>query len=652
MLVCFQRLCLAVLFSAVSIGCASKAFAGYPLAYVGYSEIRDVAMSPDGTSVATLKTQYYENIRSRRDWDDIEFTSTETGEAGYRHDLEDRLYYWISWPVNDVLLAQAMVYDIGRKSAKTQVQLLAINPVTGTERVLYSGDKGDYKKTRKVPRIMGISTENREIAIRIDTSGGRDLVVISIDTGARRVLARGSKKTLSWELGPDLTPFMRIDQGKRDDETQVYVLNEKGDWVLRQKFNSFENDFSPASYVSTEEEMLVVHRPSGAQTAALYRYDLGQNVYKDRLFDVPGHDITAVGRSKFGGELMYVGWFEDQLKKKWFDDDFEATAAKLDKALSPSDNWSIVETSEDNRRWLIFVSSPTRPGSYLFFDLDSKKARFIGDRRPELEPEHLKPIERVNYAAEDGTQLFGYFIQTQRGADAPLIVIPHGGPVARDYADFDGIAQYFAYKGYNIFQPQFRGGGELGLSFEESGFGEWGRAMQTDIEDGVTALVEQGLLSANSRRTIFGMSYGGYAALAAATLTPDNYACAISVNGVSDLPMMLASYDRTDPTENDVYNVWVKRIGDPQTDMDRILSVSPRQQMQNVHIPILLIHGTDDNIVDVEQSRAAYRTLSELQRPGMYHELEGAGHQIDDEDQRTEMLVMVDRFLSQCMPPW
>lgn len=630
----------------------STAYASFPLAYVGYSDVRDIALSPDGSSVVTLNTQFYEGIRSRRDWDDIVFRSTETGEITYTHDIEYRLYYWVSWPVDEIILTQALVYDIGRRNAKTQVKLLAIDPKDGTERVLYSGDKGNYKKERKIPRIMGISTKSREIALRVEDGKRRNLIAINIDSGETRLLARGTSKTIDWEMDENLRPYLRTDEGRRENETRVYVLNDEGDWVLRRSYNSFENNFRAASYVTEDEEMLVVHRPDGAQQSALYLYDLGNDVYKEALFEVEGHDIVTSRRTKFDGQLMYVGWYEDKLEKEWFDEDFESAGKALDKALKPEDNWSIVETSADNRHWLLFVSSPTRPGIFLYYNLDTKRARVLGNIRPDLKSGTVFPLQRIDYTAADGTELFGYFLQTKRGAEAPLIVMPHGGPVARDYADFDGMAQFLTYKGYNVFLPQFRGGGELGLSFEEAGHGEWGRAMQTDIEDGVTSLINQGLVSPQSGRIILGASYGGYAALAGATLTPENYGCAISINGVSDLPMMLNSYDRTDPDDEEVYQVWVKRIGDPETELERILAVSPRQQMSNAIAPILLIHGTDDDIVDIEQSRAAFSTLQQLGHPVVLHELDGAGHNIDDEDQRTEMLAMIDRFLLECMPPW
>jgi len=139
--------------------------------------------------------------------------------------------------------------------------------------------------------------------------------------------------------------------------------------------------------------------------------------------------------------------------------------------------------------------------------------------------------------------------------------------------------------------------------------------------------------------------------MAGATLTPDKYLCAVSINGVSDLPMMLASYDRNDALEREYYDIWVDRIGDPETDLSSIVSVSPRHRLADLKAQVLLVHGTADDIVSVQQSRSMYQSIIDAGKFAKYYELEGAGHHIYSQDQRTEMLVIVNRFLVSCMPP-
>jgi dipeptidyl aminopeptidase/acylaminoacyl peptidase len=51
----------------------------------------------------------------------------------------------------------------------------------------------------------------------------------------------------------------------------------------------------------------------------------------------------------------------------------------------------------------------------------------------------------------------------------PLVVLPHGGPNARDHPTFDWLAQFLASRGYAVLQPEFRGSIGFGDAFREAG---------------------------------------------------------------------------------------------------------------------------------------------------------------------------------------
>jgi dipeptidyl aminopeptidase/acylaminoacyl peptidase len=166
---------------------------------------------------------------------------------------------------------------------------------------------------------------------------------------------------------------------------------------------------------------------------------------------------------------------------------------------------------------------------YQLVNFDTHKAVPIGDVYAGL----TEPLEvrRINYAAADGMQIPAY-LTLPRGREPknlPLIVLPHGGPAARDTADFDWWSQALADQGYAVLRPNYRGS-VLGERFLAAGFGEWGRKMQTDLSDGVRFLAKEGIADP-SRVCIVGASCGGYAALAGVTLDPGVYRCAVSEPG-------------------------------------------------------------------------------------------------------------------------
>lgn len=629
------------------------ASAEYPRAYFGLPEVYDVSLSPDGTHTAILTNEAIQGWNPSEVWSRLDIHSNEAGEVVRTDRTEEKYYNWVRWVFDDVILAQTAIWSVPNKSRKRlgyEVAIKAINPETGEQTNIWEGPWESGKDGLNLPEFIDFSRDRREFVIELDDGKSTNLYAINVDTGAQRLIAKGNKRTQAWELDENLVPKLRLDKGKRDNQELIYRRMEDGEWKLISLYNPLENDFRPVSRVDDQNTMLVVFRPGDARQAGLYRYNLENNSYSEPLFEHEGRDLSSIGYRSFSGELLYTGWYDGNLKKHWLDKDVETIGKQIDKALRPDDNWRVVETNLENTKWLLYISSPRRPGRYFYMNLETKRIKPVIRSRPNVKDEHVFPIEIVKYQAADGLDLIGYFIAGRGTSASPLIVLPHGGPVARDYPDYDGLAQFLAYRGYNVFQPQFRGSGGFGVEFEIAGFGEWGRKMQTDIEDGVQALITQNLIEPTARRAIVGGSYGGYAAMAAATLTPDNYQCVISFNGVSDLPAMLASYDQNEVLDKFVYDIWAMRIGDPETELDRILKVSPYQHLDRVKAPIYLIHGTKDDIVDISQSKRTFERLRELKKASYFHALEGADHTLSDEDHRDELLVMMDRFLRTCMP--
>ena len=167
----------------------------------------------------------------------------------------------------------------------------------------------------------------------------------------------------------------------------------------------------------------------------------------------------------------------------------------------------------------------------------------------------------------------------------------------RATAAFDPWVQYLAARGYAVFQPNFRGSDGFGKAFAESGYGEWGRKMQDDLSDGVKALVDQGIVDP-ARVCIVGASYGGYAALAGAALTPDLYKCAVSIAGISRSRRLhrLAQEATGAPTRRATRTGSRRSAILTRTKRD-LREVSPLAQSTRIKIPILLIHGDADDIV-------------------------------------------------------
>jgi dipeptidyl aminopeptidase/acylaminoacyl peptidase len=206
----------------------------------------------------------------------------------------------------------------------------------------------------------------------------------------------------------------------------------------------------------------------------------------------------------------------------------------------------------------------------------------------------------------------------------PLIVMPHGGPEARDDYDFDFIAQAFAAQGWMVLKVNFRGSGGYGRRFTEAGYHHWGDLMQQDTEDATDQVLASGRVDPK-KVAVWGWSYGGYSALMQAVRRPDFYTCAVSGAGISNLYDLLSEEQQKD-TDNINYNYLLKFVGDPVKNKDLYDAGSAVKQVAKIKIPILLLHGTKDVTVDPEQSKEMRDALQRAGKPVTYVELKDAAH--------------------------
>jgi dipeptidyl aminopeptidase/acylaminoacyl peptidase len=256
----------------------------------------------------------------------------------------------------------------------------------------------------------------------------------------------------------------------------------------------------------------------------------------------------------------------------------------------------------------------------------------------------LAPMRYVTYRARDGLEIPAY-LTVPVGRDErqlPLVVLPHGGPFVRDEWDYDFLVQYLANRGYAVLQPNFRGSTGFGRAFNESGFGQFGKAMQDDVNDGVAWLTGAGI--ADPRRVcVVGWSYGGYVAQVASFRDPDIYRCAASIAGISDLRAMMRYDSRFMFGEQ--YRKWSARItgNEPSWELNE---VSALPQVQAVRMPLFLAHGAAYDKVRVGQSARLAAALRKAGKPHEYLRIENGDHSLWDSAQRTQLLGALDRFLA------
>lgn len=399
-----------------------------------------------------------------------------------------------------------------------------------------------------------------------------------------------------------------------------YREPESDDWVefQRQHEDSFDQ-FQVWGRDPSVPGNFIVEANNGSDTTGLWSFDPKTSKYAELLYQRKDNDICSVQYHSNDWthyrEITGVIHCGAELQVEFFDAAEGALFDQLKSVIPNAYVSGVTSRTKDGASMTIRNRGPRDPGTHYL--LHKGKLQIIGGERPYFEAEQLADVRFITYPARDKTPIPGYLTIPNGTPPFPLVVLPHGGPFVRETIIFDEWAQLLANHGYLVLQPQYRGSRGYGQDFYQSAFvngGQGGYKMQDDKDDGVIYLVEEGLATADNV-AMFGWSYGGYAALVAASRSPNAYQCVIAGAAVSDNEMQV-----------DYYRYRLRGSGKIEQLSMWDDSISPLNEVDKVNVPILLIHGDVDQRVPVEHAEKYLKKLEAAGKPHTYVELKGADH--------------------------
>ena len=351
------------------------------------------------------------------------------------------------------------------------------------------------------------------------------------------------------------------------------------------------------------------------------------------------HSQRIIGTESEDDDPQY-GFFDPELQERW---DWTARQFRRERL-------ELVSLSDNRSKALLLVTGPVSGHGYFIADFEERLIQPVGKVYDGIDV--IAEVRRIDYPAGDGLKIPAYLtLPPGRPAkNLPVVVLPHGGPAVRDSMGFDWWAQALAAQGYAVLQPNYRGS-DLGYHWVSSGFGEWGRKMQSDLSDGLRYLVEQGIADPK-RACIVGASYGGYAALAGITLESGVYRCAVAVAGISD-PQTFARWinDRSRLGQKTALRYLDRFLGATSPDDPGLVAISPLKHVQQVTVPLLLIHGKDDTVVPYDQSTDMAKAMKRAGKAVEFVSLDKEDHWLSRSETRLRMLKASVEFLRRNNPP-
>jgi dipeptidyl aminopeptidase/acylaminoacyl peptidase len=603
----------------------------------GNPEISGAQISPDGKYIAFLKpwndTRNVWVKKTEAPFSDARRLTAETKRpvAGYLWSRDAKFLLYVKDNDGD---ENFNVHAVDPSAAPAPgSEIPASRDLTGLKGVrvqLFSAPKSD-------PDALYIGLNDRD-------KSWHDLYKLKISTGERTLIRKNTERIAGWDF--DLTGQLRLAERVADNGDQQILRVDADGFTQIYSCNVFETCGVERFHKDGKRAYIQTNKGDAMNLTVLALLDPASGkadvVESDPLKRV---DFGGTRFSEATDELVAVSYTDDRDRWYFKDKSFEADYQFLEKKF-PGREISIGSTTSDDRLWLVSASGDTEPGETYLFDRTARTVVLQYKVREKLPRTALASMRSVHYKSSDGLDIPAYLTLPKGlgGKNLPTLIVPHGGPWARDYWGYNSIAQFFANRGYAVLMPNFRGSTGYGKNFLNAGNGEWGRKMQDDITWGVKYLTAEGI--ADPKRVgIIGGSYGGYATLAGVAFTPDLYRAAVDIVGPSNLFTLLEAIP---PYWEAGRKMMYARMADPGTPDGKawMEDRSPLHSANKIRTPLMVVQGANDPRVNRREAEQIVVALRDRGFTVEYLLAPDEGHGFQRPVNNMAMFMAAEKFLA------
>ena len=458
---------------------------------------------------------------------------------------------------------------------------------------------------------------------------GTEVFKVNVNNGRSEPLFQFSSSYGGYQYDHDGDVRIRAYVTPNDNDIVLqFRLKGETDWNEWIRYDVDERrPLDVLGFVHGEPNQVYVLWAKDRDTEGIFLYDLSRPdadpelLFATDRYDAGGVVTACIAQTCVNGDedprlvgFYYVG---DGPEIYYIDEDAAALQQAIDAALPAGTFNAIHDRAADDKYIVIRSMGSQEPGRYYLLR-DRTNLQLLAATTA-VEPEQLGERRVLWYEARDGMRLNAVLtLPTSGEPPYPTIAHPHGGPQSRDSLHWnstfwDEWPQLLATRGYAVLQPNFRGSTGFGYEYFAAGDRQWGLKMQDDVDDGMQHLIDQGIADPE-RLAIFGWSYGGYSAFVGSMREPNLYRCAIPGAGVSSMELIA----------KEEWNYRFREIFQRTRG-----GLSPITQVEQVNVPVLLVHGDRDLIVPIRHSDLFARELERLGKPYRYVKLIDAAHTVD-----------------------
>lgn len=590
------------------------------------SAFDEIIINPDGTKVAAL-SRYKEHLN-------LYVIDLATKKPVMLTGLTDRDVRGVHW-VNNTRLTFTTVKD-----GYWTGGLFAIDADGRNSRALVKHDD------RQAEYLAPYGNSENEILV---VSNQRmqllsDVCRLNVDTGAIKIVKMNPGNVREWLV--DHKGEVRLGAGTKDAGKSRFLLsydNKTKKWKELKTWAFEEGSLELLAFHADNQHAYVLSN-LGRNTAAIMLLDANTGALSEPLFEDPVYDAGSVLLSRKTHELLGFSIERERDEIQWVAPRLQDLQKQLDLELPDTHNY-ISSSSKDQSKVVVNAASDRDPGTFYFFNVEAMTLEKLVSRKPWIKPAQMAEMRPITYTARDGLTIHGYLSipANTEAKNLPLIVNPHGGPWVRDSWGYNPEVQFLASRGYAVFQMNFRASTGYGRKHLNAGYGQWGRAMQNDITDGVQWLIQQGMVDPD-RIAIYGASYGGYASMAGLAFTPELYRCGVNYVGVTDVKLLL----QTMPESWKLLANYELEIM-TKTDKAILEASSPLHNADKIRVPVFFAYGERDDRVDREHGTKLRAILKHNGVPSRWMSREDEGHGFRRWENKIAFYTELGEFLAENM---
>jgi len=512
----------------------------------------------------------------------------------------------------------------------------AYDLATGRIRTLLTVGKAGIRvmnKNKLTPDVVTISMNMRD-------SANFDVYRLNVKTGELKTYLVNPGNITDWLV--DANGGIRLVKSTNGvDETILYRPNDKSKFKAIIN-NNFRNYVRMIAFNGEKQNFYALSNV-GRDKTAFVEIDAATGKEVRVIFADPHVDIQRVDYSKANNRLELAQWEEAKIQKRYFNPEIKDWYTNLYLQLKGYEV-NITDRDTAENRFIVQSYTDRSRGAVYLYECTSNKLTKLMDNGV-IDPEKLCEKKPVSYTTGDGITINGYLTlpKGETQTNLPVVVIPHDGPFGvRDTWNYSADIQFFANRGFAVFQVNYRGSSGYGKVFYSAGFKEVGGKMQQDITDGVNWLINQKI--ANPKKiAIYGHGFGGFSALYAISFNPKLYSCAIVQNGLINL----FTYINTAPPW---YRAQLQKmyatIGDPEKDAELLRNISPVFHPDKPKVPILFFQDAKEQRVKISELNHYIRELQKHNVNVKYFVNKNEhGAEQSGEDRRKQSYQEMEKFL-------